>query len=414
MGFNSWVENRHLPRPSELKELMVFRRPVLSPRKRRLERALTIGDLRTVARRRTPRAVFDYVDGAADAETSLARARSTYARLTFHPRVLRDVASVDLTTKLLDRSSAMPFGIAPTGFTRMMHPAGERAMAAAAAAAGIPFGLSTMGTTSIEQVADAAPSGWNWFQLYVWKNRDQSLQLLERAAASGVDTLVVTVDVPVGGARLRDVRNGMTIPPTLSARTILDAIPKPAWWLNFLTSEPLTFASLSSWSGTVAQLADRMFDPTVGYEDLSWLRSQWKGKLVVKGIQHVEDAVRVRDLGADGIILSNHGGRQLDRAPEPLRILGSVREAIGPDLTVMVDTGILNGQDIVAALAHGADFVLVGRATLYGLMAGGRPGVDRALSILRGELERTMRLLGVTTVRDLRPEHVTLPPSDAA
>jgi len=410
MHLPSWIRDRHVPRPSELRQLLVFRKPVLSPRRRRLDRALTIGDLRTIAQRRTPRAVFDYVDGAADAERSLARARATYAGLTFHPRVLRDVSSVDLSTKLLGRVSALPVGIAPTGFTRMMHPAGERAMAAAAAAAGVPFCLSTMGTTSIEQVAEAAPDGWNWFQLYVWKDREQSRQLLERAALSGVDTLVVTVDVPVGGARLRDVRNGMTIPPTLSARTIIDAIPKPSWWLNFLTSEPLTFATLSSWSGTVAELADRMFDSTVGFDDLSWLRSEWKGTLLVKGIQHVDDAVRVRDLGADGVVLSNHGGRQLDRAPEPLRILAGVREAVGPDFIVIVDTGILNGQDIIAAIAQGADFVLVGRAVLYGLMAGGRDGVDRALSILRGELERTLRLLGITNVGDLRPEHVTIPP----
>jgi L-lactate dehydrogenase (cytochrome) len=401
---------RRLPRPSELRQLIVFRRPEISPRKRRLARALTIEDLRLTAKRRTPRAVFDYVDGAADGERSLARSRRTYAGATFHPRVMRDVSKVDLSVSLLGRTSALPFGIAPTGFTRMMHPDGERALAASAAAAGIPFGLSTMGTTSIEGVAEAAPTGWNWFQLYVWKDREQSRQLLERAEQSGFDTLVVTVDVPVGGARLRDVRNGMTIPPTLGARTILDAIPKPSWWLNFLTSEPLEFASLSSWSGTVAELADRMFDPTVGYDDLAWLRERWTGKLIVKGVQHVDDAVRIRDIGADGIVLSNHGGRQLDRAPEPLRLLPAVRDRVGDGLTLIVDTGILHGQDIVAALAAGADFTLVGRATLYGLMAGGRAGVDRAVEILHDEVERTLRLLGVTSVRDLTVDHVTLPP----
>lgn len=400
---------RHFPRLSELRQLMTFRRPILSPRSRRLSKALTIEDLRQTARRRTPRAVFDYVDGGADAERSLQRTRNTYAGTTFHPRVLRDVSTLDLSTDLLGRTSALPFGIAPTGFTRMMHPAGERAQAAAAAAFGIPFGLSTMGTTSIEDVAEAAPDGWNWFQLYVWKDRDQSEQMLKRAEAAGFDTLLVTVDVPVGGARLRDVRNGMTIPPTLTARTVLDAIPRPSWWLNFLTSEPLTFASLTSWSGTVADLADKMFDPTVGFADLHWLRERWSGRLVVKGIQHVDDAVLAQQIGADGIVLSNHGGRQLDRAPEPLRLVGPVRQAVGNDMTIIVDTGILNGQDIVAALASGADFALVGRATLYGLMAGGRPGVDRALTILKQEMERTLRLLGVTSVQDLDRGHVTLP-----
>jgi L-lactate dehydrogenase (cytochrome) len=411
MSAKTFWSARQLPKVTDLRPLMTFRRPELRPTKRRLDRALTIGDLRRIAKRRTPRAAFDYVDGAADAESSLSRARRTYADATFHPRVLRDVSRVDTSVDLLGRRASLPFGIAPTGFTRLMHTDGESAQAAAAEARGIPFALSTMGTTSIERVASAAPKGWNWFQLYMWKDRPRSLDLVHRAAAAGFDTLVVTVDVPVGGARLRDVRNGMTIPPTLGVRTILDAIPRPAWWLNFLTTEPLSFASLGSWSGTVAELADKMFDPTVGFDDLAWLREQWSGNLVVKGIQNVHDAARVAELGVDGIVLSNHGGRQLDRAPEPVRLVRSVRQAVGPDLTIMVDTGIMSGQDIVAALATGADFVLIGRATLYGLMAGGRRGVDRALTILAAELERTMRLLGVSSINELSPDHVTLPPS---
>jgi isopentenyl diphosphate isomerase/L-lactate dehydrogenase-like FMN-dependent dehydrogenase len=240
-----------------------------------------------------------------------------------------------------------------------------------------------MGTTSIEDVAAAAPGARKWFQLYMWKDRDRSMALVERAAKAGFDTLVVTVDVPVAGARLRDVRNGMTIPPTLTPRTVLNAIPRPAWWFNLLTTEPLAFASLDSWSGTVADLLDTMFDPTVTYDDLAWIREQWPGKVSVKGVQTVADAVRLADAGVDAIVLSNHGGRQLDRAPVPFHLLPEVVEGRRLDVEVHLDTGIMSGQDIVAAIAHGAHFTLVGRAYLYGLMAGGRPGVDRTIEILR-------------------------------
>jgi L-lactate dehydrogenase (cytochrome) len=233
------------------------------------------------------------------------------------------------------------------------------------------------------------------------------MALVDRAKRAGFDTLLVTVDVPVAGARLRDVRNGMTIPPTLTPRTVLDAIPRPAWWINFLTTEPLAFASLDSWSGTVADLLDTMFDPTVTWDDLAWIREQWGGSVVVKGVQAVDDARRAVDAGVDAVLLSNHGGRQLDRAPVPFHLLPDVRRAVGDAVEVHLDTGIMSGQDVVAAVALGADFTLVGRAYLYGLMAGGRAGVDRAIEILQGQVERTMRLLGVTTLDELEPGHVT-------
>jgi len=398
---------RQLPKRHDLAPLLTFRRPTLSARERRLASALTIEDLRRIARRRTPRAAFDYTDGAADGEVSLARAREAFADVQFNPVILRDVSHVDTSRDVLGAPSALPFGIAPTGFTRMMQAEGEIAGATAAAAAGIPFSLSTLGTTSIEDVAAANPHGRNWFQLYMWKDRERSMALVDRAARAGYDTLLVTVDVPVAGARLRDVRNGMTIPPTLTPRTIADAIPRPAWWINFLTTEPLAFASLDAWSGTVADLLDTMFDPTVTYEDLAWIREQWPGKVSVKGVQTVADARRLADTGVDAIVLSNHGGRQLDRAPIPFHLLPQVAKEVGSDLEVHLDTGIMSGQDIVAAVAHGARFTLVGRAYLYGLMAGGRPGVDRAIEILRGQVERTMRLLGVGTLDELEPHHVT-------
>jgi L-lactate dehydrogenase (cytochrome) len=398
---------RQLPKRHDLAPLLRFKRPVLSPKQRRLAAALTIDDLRRIARRRTPKAAFDYADGAADGEVSLARARQAFRDVEFNPAILRDVSTVDTTGEVLGRTVALPFGIAPTGFARMMQTEGEIAGATAAAAAGIPFSLSTMGTTSIEDVAAAAPDGRHWFQLYMWKDRDRSMALVDRAAKAGYDTLLVTVDVPVAGARLRDVRNGMTIPPTLSLRTVVNAIPRPAWWINFLTTEPLAFASLDSWSGTVADLLDTMFDPTITYDDLAWIREQWPGNVVVKGVQTVDDARRLADAGVDAVLLSNHGGRQLDPAPVPFHLLPQVVAAVGEDVEVHLDTGIMSGQDIVAAVAHGARFTLVGRAYLYGLMAGGREGVDRTIEILRGQIERTMRLLGVRTLDELEPGHVT-------
>jgi L-lactate dehydrogenase (cytochrome) len=399
--------DRRIPKVRDLAPLMQFKKPELSAKKRRLDAALTIYDLRTIAERRTPRAAFDYTEGAAEAEISLARARQAFEDIEFHPAILRDVSDVDTSREVLGGPTALPFGIAPTGFTRMMQTEGEYAGAAAARDAGIPFSLSTMGTASIEDVKAVNPTGRNWFQLYMWKDRDRSMALVDRAAKAGFDTLLVTVDVPVAGARLRDKRNGMSIPPSLTPKTIVNAIPRPAWWINFLTTEPLAFASLDRWSGTVGELLDTMFDPTVTFEDLAWIKEQWPGKLVVKGVQNIEDARSLTTLGVDGIVLSNHGGRQLDRAPIPFHLLPSVAREVGKDTEILLDTGIMSGADIVAGIALGARFTLVGRAYLYGLMAGGREGVDRTIGILRDQIQRTMRLLGVATLDELTPAHVT-------
>jgi len=233
------------------------------------------------------------------------------------------------------------------------------------------------------------------------------MALVDRAVKAGFDTLLVTVDVPVAGARLRDKRNGFGIPPALTLGTVVNALPRPAWWINFLTTEPLAFASLSRWSGTVAELLDTMFDSTVTYDDLAWIKAQWPGKIVVKGVQTVEDARRLADLGVDGITLSNHGGRQLDRAPIPFHLLPKVAREVGKDTEIHLDTGILSGADIVASVALGARFTMIGRAYLYGLMAGGRDGVDRTIAILKDEVARTMKLLGVSTLEELNPSHVT-------
>ncbi|TFB87446.1 alpha-hydroxy-acid oxidizing protein [Cryobacterium algoricola] len=398
---------RRIPKIKDLAPLMQFKAPELNAKKRRLESALTIYDLRAIAKRRTPKAAFDYTEGAAEAEISLARARQAFEDIEFHPAILRDVSTVSTGWDVLGAPVALPFGIAPTGFTRMMQTEGEIAGAHAAAKAGIPFSLSTMGTTAIEDVKAANPHGRNWFQLYMWKDRDRSMALVDRAAKAGFDTLLVTVDVPVAGARLRDKRNGFSIPPQLTLGTVVNALPRPEWWINFLTTEPLAFASLDRWSGTVGELLDTMFDPTVTFEDLAWIKAQWPGKVVVKGVQNVADAARLAEMGVDAIILSNHGGRQLDRAPIPFHLLPEVAREVGNDLEVHLDTGIMSGADIVAAVALGARFTLVGRAYLYGLMAGGEAGVDRAVQILAEQITRTMRLLGVTSLEELEPGHVT-------
>jgi L-lactate dehydrogenase (cytochrome) len=398
---------RRIPKYKDLRPLMNFATPELNAKKRRLQRALTIADLRDIAQRRTPRAAFDYTEGAAEGEISLKRARQAFEDIEFTPSILRDVSTVDMSSEVLGGRVALPFGIAPTGFTRMMQTEGEIAGAGAAAAAGIPFSLSTMGTTAIEDVKATNPNGRNWFQLYMWKDRDRSMALVERAAKAGFDTLLVTVDVPVAGARLRDKRNGFSIPPQLTLGTVANALPRPEWWINFLTTEPLAFASLDRWSGTVGELLDTMFDPTVTFDDLAWIKDQWPGKLVVKGVQNVDDARQLASMGVDGITLSNHGGRQLDRAPIPFHLLPEVVREVGMDTEVHLDTGIMSGADIVASVALGAKFTLIGRAYLYGLMAGGREGVDRTIEILAEQIARTMRLLGVKSLDELEPRHVT-------
>lgn len=409
---------RQLPNPAELLELMKFKKPELNGKKRRLDSALTIYDLRKIAKRRTPAAAFDYTDGAAEAELSIKRAREAFENIEFHPDILKPAEHVDTTTQILGGTSSMPFGIAPTGFTRLMQTEGEIAGAGAAGAAGIPFTLSTLGTTSIEDVKATNPNGRNWFQLYVMRDREISYGLVERAAKAGFDTLMFTVDTPIAGYRIRDSRNGFSIPPQLTPSTVLNAIPRPWWWIDFLTTPTLEFASLSSTGGTVGDLLNSAMDPTISYEDLKVIREMWPGKLVVKGVQNVADSVKLLDQGVDGLILSNHGGRQLDRAPVPFHLLPQVRKEVGSEPTIMIDTGIMNGADIVAAVAMGADFTLIGRAYLYGLMAGGREGVDRTIAILRSEITRTMALLGVSSLEELEPRHVTqlakmVPVSDA-
>jgi L-lactate dehydrogenase (cytochrome) len=400
--------DRRLPRPKDLAPLLSLRRRQGDAVQRRLARAHTVWDLRRIAKRRTPAGPFDYTDGAADGEVGLRRAREAFEDLEFRPGILRDVSKVDLSTTVLGKRSALPFGLAPTGFTRMMHSAGERAVVTVAERAQIPYALSTMGTTPIGQVAAAAPSARKWFQLYLWKDRDLSLELVADAKAAGYEALLVTVDVPVNGNRLRDLRHGLTIPPQLTLRTFLDASYRWEWWFNFLTTEPYSFAFDRHGTAPLGELMRNLYDQSLTFDDLAWLREAWDGPLLIKGIQTVRDAQLAMDHGADGVIVYNHGGRQLDRAPVPLHLLPDVVDAIGDRGTVMLDTGIMNGGDIVAAIALGADLALIGRAYLYGLMAGGEAGVARCVEILSTEVERTLKLLGVTSIAELEPGHVRL------
>lgn len=402
------MTRRQLPRWDELRDLVRLQRPEPNPTRRRLAAAHTIEDLRRAARRRVPRAVFDYVDGSAETEASYRRARAAYETLELVPQALRDVSALTTSTEILGAPSALPVAFAPTGFTRLMHHAGEAAVARVAQRRGIPYAVSTLGTQTPEAVRAAAPDARLWWQLYVWRDRGAGEELMRRAEQAGYAALVLTVDVPVAGRRLRDVRNGLSIPPALTPRTVADMARHPAWWGNLLTTEPIDFAALAGWDGTIGDKLNALFDPTMTLADLEWIRSVWRGPLVVKGIQTVTDARAVIDAGADAIVLSSHGGRQLDRAPVPLRIVSEVREALGPDAEIILDTGVMSGTDVVAALALGASSTLVGRAYLYGLMAGGEAGVERVVDILDGEIRRTMALLGAASVAELGPHHVRL------
>jgi L-lactate dehydrogenase (cytochrome) len=367
----------------------------------RIAAAPALEDLRSLGERRTPRAVFDYVDGGAGYEESLARSRRAYRSVEFHPRVLTDVSRVDTSLQVLGEPVTMPIICAPTGFTRMMHAHGEVGVAKAAQRQGVPYTLSTMGTTSPEDLARSVPEVSRWFQLYLWRDREASRELIDRARRAGFRVLMLTVDTPVAGERLRDVRNGLTVPPKLTLKTLLDMARHPRWWFDLLTTEPLEFASLTNFDGTVAEMVDQIFHPAADLQTLEWVKSQWDGPVVVKGVQTVEDARRIVSTGVDGIVVSNHGGRQLENAPTPLEVLPGVVEAVGTDTTVLIDGGVMNGSDVAAAVALGANAVLVGRAYLYGLMAGGEPGAERALEILRSQLVRTMQLIGATNIAAL-------------
>jgi L-lactate dehydrogenase (cytochrome) len=407
-------ERAFIPRSfAALRAVIRFRKIELDPVKRLLARAASIDDLRALARRRLPRGVFDYIDGAAEEEISLAANSDAYRRIRFRPRVLRDVREIDPTTTLLGRSLPIPLVLAPTGFTRMADSSGELAVARAAARAGVAYTLSTLSTRSIEEVA-AVSTGPKWFQVYVWRDRGLVREMVERAAAAGYEALLLTVDVPVLGRRERDVRNGFTLPPQLGFETILDGILHPAWTRDFLRAEPIRFANVVGHEvgdgGDPVSLADYIntqFDPGLSWRDVDWFRSIWHGPLVIKGIQTVEDAKLAANAGVAAIALSNHGGRQLDSAPAPLDLVPAVADAVGDRLEIICDGGVRRGSDIVKAIALGARACMAGRAYLYGLGAAGESGVDHVLRLFATDVRRTMALVGCRTVADLSRDYVT-------
>jgi L-lactate dehydrogenase (cytochrome) len=353
--------------------------------------------------------VFDYVDGAAEREVAIRRSLDAFAAVEFSPHVLRDVAQVSTETTILGRAAAFPVVLGPTGFTRMMRTEGEPAVARAAGRAGVPYALSTMGTTSLESLAASAPDTDRWFQLYLWKDRVRSADLIDRVAAGGYQTLILTVDVPVSGARLRDVRNGLTIPPRLTPTTLVDMVRHPRWLFDALSTEPLSFASLGA-ADDLMSLINKVFDPSATLADLEWLRARWPGQLVVKGIQRIDDAKSVVAAGADAVAVSNHGGRQLDRASTPLRLLPDIVDAVDGAAEVYLDGGVRCGADVAAAVGLGAQAVFVARPYLYALMAAGEAGVDRLLTLLREDYTRTLQLLGVTSTAGLDRDYVRLLP----
>jgi L-lactate dehydrogenase (cytochrome) len=380
------------------------------PVTRALRGCHSIGDLRDRARRRVPRVIFDYLDGAADDEVTLARNCASFAGRELVPRVLRDVARVDLSTEILGTKSALPLVLAPTGMSRLFHHEGEAAVARAARAAGVPYTLSSVATLSIEEIAAASASP-KWFQIYVWRDRGILRELIARCRASGYTALCLTVDVPAPGNRERDLRNGFTIPPTFTLATALDALRRPGWLWHFLTSKRLTLGNVRghvSADASVFSVIDYIrtqMDPSVTWDDAAWMIREWNGPFAIKGILHADDARRAVDVGATGVIVSNHGGRQLDHVPAPFEVLEQIAAAAGK-AEVILDGGIRRGTDVLKALALGARACMIGRPYLYGLAAGGEAGVARALDILRAELETGMRLLGCNAVRDLNASYL--------
>ena len=402
---------RQLPRWKSIKPLLGWGLPKSPFRDRKLNSVVNLAELRLLAKKRVPKAVFDYVDGGANDELAYARSQEIYSRVEFKARVLRDVSVINLKTKILDKESSLPLIFAPTGYTRMMHYQGEVMVAKVCDENNLIYNLSTMGTTSSKEIGEQVPNVRRWFQLYLWRDRDQSLKFIEEAKAAGFEGLMLTVDTAVGGIKWRDIRNGLTVPPKIGLKTFFDMALKPKWWFNLLTTAPLEFATFRNFNKPLSEIAAKVFDPAVTFEDVKWLRSVWQGKLIIKGIQTVSDAQELAKIGVDAIVLSNHGGRQLDRSVVPLELLPAVRTAIGPKGSgpeIYIDGAIMSGADCLAAVALGADAVLIGRAYLYGAMAAGKNGVEKVVEILRFEMETALKLMGAKNLSELSPDFINI------
>ena len=402
---------RQFPRWKNIKPLLGWSLPKDPFADRKLKKVVNLAEMRLLSKKRVPKAVFDYVDGGANDELAFIRSQEVYSRVEFKARVLRDVSKIDLTANIVGQKSALPIIFAPTGYTRMMHYQGEIMVAKVCEENNLVYNLSTMGTTSSKEIGDQVPNVRRWFQLYLWRDRSQSLKFIEEAQAAGFEGLMLTVDTAVGGIKWRDMRNGLTVPPKIGLKTFFDMALKPKWWANLLTTAPLEFATFRNFDKPLSEIAAKVFDPAVTFEDVKWLRSVWKGKLIIKGIQTVSDAVELTKIGVDAIVLSNHGGRQLDRSVVPLELLPQVRSAIGPKGNgpqIFIDGAIMSGADVLAAIALGADAVLIGRAYLYGAMAAGKKGVEKVVEMLRFEMETAMKLLGAKDLSELNPDFVNI------
>lgn len=398
---------------SNLRSVLRFGPRARDATARRLARCASVADLRAVAKRRLPGGVFDYIDGAAEDERSLAANLGAYARTGFRPRVLRGLTEVTTATQILGAPASMPLVLAPTGFTRIADPEGELAVARAAARAGVPYTLSTLSTRSIEEVRQVS-TGRLWFQVYAWRDRGLVAEMVERAAAARYEALVLTVDTAVFGRRERDVRRGFSLPPTIGFATLLDGAVHPGWTWRFMRAEPIRFANVvgrdvgdGASPVTLSDYINAQFDPSLSWDDIAWLRSHWDGRITVKGIQRVDDAVRAADEGVDAVILSNHGGRQLDGAPAVFDLVAPVADALQGRTLLIADGGVRRGSDIVKAVAAGADAVMAGRAYLWGLAAGGEQGVDTVLAWLHDDMVRTMHLVGAGDLTEVDRDLLT-------
>lgn len=394
-----------------------FGAPQWNLAERALSRAANIDDLRRIAKRRLPGGIFDYYDGAALDEVTLQRNSTSFNDIEYRPRVLRDVSNVDLSTSLFGHNMTMPVMLSPTGFGRIAHSQGELAVARAARNAGLDYSLSTLATRSIEEIASV--DGLNkWFQVYTWRDRDMVKEMVVRARDAGYVGLQLTIDTPVFGRRERDVRRGFTLPPKIGPGTIIDGMLHPSWTLDFLRNDPITFAVVAERKDlngetavTLSDYINSQFDPALSWDDVAWLRDIWDGALVLKGVQSAEDAVLAVDAGVDGIMVSNHGGRQLDGSPPVIELIEPISQAVDGRITVICDGGIRRGGDVFKALALGADCVSIGRAYLYGLGAAGERGVTMALDMIRNELSMTMALVGVTRIEDIHRDMVEWRPT---
>jgi L-lactate dehydrogenase (cytochrome) len=387
---------------SDIRDLIRVKRPEAPYGVRALARCYDIDDLADLARKRLPAGAAAYLDGAGEDEWTLRRNREAFGGLELLPRILRDVSKVQTATTVLGTEMPVPIVLSPVGAPRMFHYEGELAVARAASGAGLTYGVSTLATEPLEAIADAAAGSPLWFQLYVWGDRSVAKDLLARARAAGYRALLLSADTTVRSERDRELHRGIELPaPELTLRTVLDGAAHPAWSWHFVTSRAPSFPNLSMHGPTSRQQMKEMFDGTVSWADLDWIREAWDGPIAVKGVLSAAEAARAADHGADAVIVSNHGGRQMDHVPATLEVLPEVVDAVGDRIEVLVDSGFRRGSDILTALALGARAILIGRAYLYGLAAAGEAGVRHAIDILTDELRMSMALCGAATLGDL-------------